>query len=150
MRFRYWAIIYIILSLLLFSPLLFTGGDNARYIILAESLTHGEYRDLQFPGEPPHNLYPPGFPLLLAPVVAVAGRNIIVLKLWIVLFGVGGFWFFHKITQSISPPRYATLITLMYLLTPVLLEFNHWVLSEVPYLCASLGSIYFVIKGEKR
>ncbi|MGB9721929.1 MAG: hypothetical protein ACPL28_10685, partial [bacterium] len=55
-------LIYTILSLLLFDPKLFTGGDNAVYIILAESITTGKgYKNIYLPEQPPHTQYPPGF-----------------------------------------------------------------------------------------
>ena len=151
MKFRYWAIIYIVISLLCFDPKPFLGGDNAVYIILAESLCkYGEMRDLQYPDEPLHTQYPHGLQLLLAPIVAVFGRNILIMKLLILSTGAVGFFFYRKITQSILPPFYATLCTLMFLAVPVLVEYSHYVLSEAPYLMFSLGSIWFMIKGEKR
>ena len=141
---------YITLSVALFSPLLHTGGDNACYIILAESIVkHGEMRDLQYPGEPRHTKYPIGFPLILAPFVAVFGKNLIILKCVIMLFGVGGYVFFIKLAKSILPPFYACFASLAYLLTPVLLQYKHWVLSETPYIFFSLGSIWFILQGEK-
>jgi len=138
---------YMTLSVALFSPLLHTGGDNARYIILAESIArYGTMYDLQYPGEPKHTQYPPGLPLILAPFVAVFGKNLIILKCVIMLFGVGGYVFFIKLAKSILPPFYACLASLAYLLTPGLLQFNHWILSEIPYICFSMGAIYFMVK----
>ena len=102
---------------------------------------------MQYPGEPRHTHYPPGLPLILAPFVAAFGKNIIVLKLVIMLFGVGGYVFFIKLAKSILPPFYACLVSIAYLLTPALLQYNHWCLSEVPYIFFSLGSVWFMLKG---
>ena len=46
--------------------------DDARYILLAKALLAGKgYVNLEQPGEPAHMRWPPGFPLLLTPFVAL-------------------------------------------------------------------------------
>ena len=148
---KWFLLAYAVISLLTFEPKLHLGGDESIYIILAESLVNGEgYRDIQLVGKPLHRKYPPGLPLMLAPIVAVFGRHIILLKLLIVATGVIGFAFFIKLTQRILPPLYATLAILAYLLTPVHYTYNHFVLSEVPFTTLVMGSIWFMLKGEKR
>jgi len=147
---KWFLLAYVLISILLFDPKPFLGGDNAVYVILAESIVQGKgYRDLHIVGEPPHTTYPPGMALLFAPFVAVFGRNLILLKFVIVLVGLAGYWFFLKITQGISPPFVSKYASCLYLATPPLILYNHWCLSEIPYLTASLGAIWFVLKGEK-
>lgn len=139
-------LIYIILSLILFDPKLFTGGDNAVYIILAESIATGRgYKNIYLPDEPPHTQYPFGFPLLLALPVLLLGKNIIVLKLIIVLFGIGALSFFHFIVKRLFKD-WQMIFTLVYLFIPILIIYNHWILTEIPFLFFSLGSLYFLLK----
>jgi 4-amino-4-deoxy-L-arabinose transferase-like glycosyltransferase len=48
------------------------GGDNARYLLLADAIRSGHgYVDIDRPGHPRHTLYPPVFPLMLAPFRAL-------------------------------------------------------------------------------
>ena len=55
-----------------FDPTPHNGGDNAGYITLAHSLVdRGAYLELWDPEEPPHTKYPPGFPLVLAVMMAL-------------------------------------------------------------------------------
>ena len=44
--------------------------DDARYIIVAKALSSGHgFSLINFPGNVPETNYPPGFPLLLAPLI---------------------------------------------------------------------------------
>jgi len=61
----------IALSVLSFGPKL-TGTDDATYIVAARALEGGNgFAKINLQGNPPEIYYPPGFPLLLAPVVAL-------------------------------------------------------------------------------
>ncbi len=92
--------IYIVLSFFLFDPKLFSGGDNAVYIILAESIVSGEgYKDMYMPDEPPHSQYPFGFPIMLSVPILIFGTNIILLKLLLLLTGLGSVCFMYKIGE---------------------------------------------------
>ena len=169
---KYWLLAYAAISLLVFDPKLHTGGDESIYIILAEALVSGEgYCDIQLIGKPLHRTFPPGLPLLLAPLVMAFGRDIVILKLFIVLTGVIGYWFFMKIARTLmlegkastdmgfNSPSIATssplrrkgdvlvyLPAIFYLLTPVIYTYNHYVLSEVPFTTLVMGSIWLLLK----
>lgn len=144
---KWFLLAYAVLSIALFDPKIHAGGDTCAYMSLAQSIVQGKgYRNIYLEGEPPHRTYPPGMALLLAPFVALFGLNVIVLKFVIVLTGGVGFLFFQKIVRCISPPRYATYITLIYLTLPVFYRYGSYVLSEMPYICASLGAIYFCMR----
>ncbi|MEO0185116.1 MAG: glycosyltransferase family 39 protein [candidate division WOR-3 bacterium] len=139
-------LIYTVLSLLLFDPKLFTGGDNAVYIILAESLTTGKgYKNIYLPDEPPHTQYPPGFPLLLSIPFIIFGKSILIFKLVIFLTGLGALVFFYLIIKKIFRENFVILMFL-YVSVPIFVIYNHWILSEIPFLFFSLGAIYFLLK----
>ena len=64
----------------------FEGGDNAHYLLLAKALAEGKgYRDIFRPDAPPHTLYPPLFPLMLAGVIALRGIDMYLMKLLVSL-----------------------------------------------------------------
>jgi len=142
-------LIYIVLSLLLFDPKLFTGGDNAIYVILAESIISGKgYRDIYLPEEPPHTQYPFGFPLLLSVPLLIFGQNLLALKFFVLLTGLGSFYFMYRIGESVFREK-INFIMAFYLSMPAVIEYNHRILSEMPFLCFSLGALYFFMKARE-
>lgn len=142
-------VLYILFSLLLFDPKLFTGGDNAVYINLAQSLVHGKgYKDLNKPGEPGHTQYPPGLPLLLSLVMLVFGKSVIAMKFFIMLCGVAAFYLFYLISRRVFKDNFF-LACAAYLLVPIFISYNHWILSEIPFLLANLAVIYFILRTEE-
>lgn len=129
--------INILLSLILFDPKLHTGGDNAAYMILAENIvTPGKgYLDYYMAGEPkPHTHYPFGYPLLLAPLMALFGMNFIVLKLLSLAMGVGSVLLFTQLARSFLRPSVWAGTGLVFSLNPLMVEYSHWILSEIPFL----------------
>ncbi len=57
-----------------FRPALDMNGDTSQYYIYATSLAQGEgYAELGTLGHPPANGFPPGYPLLMAPLRAMTG-----------------------------------------------------------------------------
>jgi len=142
---RVWLVfgVYLLLSILLFDPKLHTGGDNARYVILAESLSRFRgFLDLQMPGTPAHTQYPFGFPLLLVPFLWLFGKSYVILKMVPLLCGLGGFVFFYLLMRRVLA-RHWFYPVLFFAFTPILIEYNHWLFSEMPFLFFSLGSLYF-------
>ncbi|KPK63554.1 hypothetical protein AMJ83_06510 [candidate division WOR_3 bacterium SM23_42] len=138
--------IFLLLSLLLFDPKLFTGGDNAVYAILARSIARGKgYKDLYLPDEQPHTQYPFGFPLLLAPLVLIFGTNVLMLKCLVLLTGVAAFYFMCKICESLFRGK-SYIILSMFISIPIFAIYNHWILSEMPFLFFSLGAVYLLMK----
>ncbi|OPX17379.1 hypothetical protein BXT86_06800 [candidate division WOR-3 bacterium 4484_100] len=139
---------YLFISLLLFDPKLFTGGDNAVYVLLAQSITSGKgYRNIYLPDEPAHTQYPFGFPLLLCLPLLIF-KNIIFLKFLIVLLGLGAFFFFYRIVEYLFKENYEFIIP-FYLFIPIFIIYNHWLLSEIPFLFFSLGALYFMVRAEQ-
>ena len=67
----------------------FDGGDNAYYILLAKSLAQGHgYRDWFLPGNHPHTIFPPVFPLLLSSIIKIRGVDIFAIKLFVSMSAV--------------------------------------------------------------
>ncbi len=64
-------------------------GDNATYALLGKSIAEGRgYRSIWLPGEPPHYHYPFFFPLLLSPIILLAGLNFLWMKGLVVFFAL--------------------------------------------------------------
>lgn len=143
-------LLYVTVSILVFNPFLFEGGDNVKYMLLAESLTHGSYQDIHIIGSPLHTQYPPVLPLLLALPYALFGHNLLAYKLLILLMSFVAYWVFCGIVQRLLPdhqkPR--TLTLAFFVSLPVMSTYNHYVLSEIPFMLFLLLAVYFIIKKQ--
>ncbi|MCD6521979.1 hypothetical protein J7K56_04350 [Candidatus Calescamantes bacterium] len=133
---------FILLYFFSLTPLFYTGGDNAHYLILARSLAEGKgYRIISHPESPPETTYPPLFPLLLAPLVKIWGFNPWPGKILVICFGLSSFWVMRKIFPS-SP------LPFLLLLNPLFLHYSGVILTEIPFTFFTLLTIFF-FKGKK-
>lgn len=141
--------VYLLLSILTFDLRLYTGGDNATYIILAESLATGRgYNNIHLPEESPHTKFPVGLPLLLSVPLFLFGQNLFVLKCGVLMIGIIGFFFAYRI-GALLYKNTVNLVMILYVSIPLLYVFNHYVLSEIPYLCFSVAAVYLFMKARK-
>jgi hypothetical protein len=130
----------------MFDPKLYTGGDNVIYLTLAKSMATGQgYTDIYKPTQPAHNQYSIGLPLLLIPFY----DNLILAKILIMLFGLGCLIFFYKLCKEIFK-RDFWLVIAMFITTPILIFYNHYILTEIPFLFFVLGSLYFMSIYDRR
>lgn len=150
---------YLILGLFLL-PLLWInqrethdwGGDFAQYIQQAiniaefqEQVNHHYIYNEEHPMLGPE-LYPIGFPLILAPVIKLFGNNmeilIIYMNLWLILLGLAFFSvlkLYYKSLPSIA-------ITLMLCYMPYLIIFKSEVMADLPFLFFALLSFRSYVK----
>ncbi len=153
----------LILLLLMAIPLFFInirnnhdwGGDFAMYLAQAQNIASGQpsHQSLYIFNEsapvygPPS--YPPGFPLLLSPVVGVFGLNFEMLmrfqSFWLALLGFLSFLFFRR--HSSQWP--ALLLSLIIMYHPWSLNFKSEIMSDIPFAVMMLASI-MLIQQKKR
>ncbi|MEN3046856.1 MAG: hypothetical protein ABDH49_07770, partial [Candidatus Hydrothermales bacterium] len=134
-------LIYLLFCLLLFDIKVDTGGDNVVYMILAKSIAdHKSYSNLHIVSSPPHNRFPPFFPLLLVPFYKVFGLNESFLKILPFISSIFSFIFLIFIIKDFW-------IVLVFSVTPILISYSSKLLSESTFLFFSLLAIYFVLKG---
>jgi len=129
------------------------GGDFAAYIKQAKHVIDGNlqaYVDFnRFTIEnSSHGLgptaYPWGYPVLLAPIVANYGVNLLALKsigvashiLFITLF-----WFLFR--KGMSPPLFLLLVA-FFALNPVFVDYSNDIVTDIPYLFFSMLSILLI------
>ena len=133
--------LHAVLGLLLYDPTLFTGGDNAGYMILGESLRSLEgYRDLHLPGAPVHTKYPPLYPALLAVLGWIGGLQLF--KLASLALTTGAVALVGGLGRRWLGPRLGIAAALLVAVNPVLVSYAHWVLSEAPFVLLVLLSLY--------
>lgn len=118
------------------------GEDPAQYLLLAQSLATGQgYRDLFFPGHPPHVTYPFIFPALLAPIIAVAGMNFWWLHVPNVVCGALVPALTYALVRLWEDRNMAVLVVVFAGLSPFLFETVSSIISDVLYLALSLLAV---------
>ena len=121
--------------------------DESFYVILGKDLAEtGGYRDLHTPGEPRHQHYPPGYPLIIAAVFRAWGgaspRQIVIpLKLLNFAFLLGSVGLFYALQRGRERPLVVYGSLFLFAFHPVTLGVTGAVYSEPAYLFFSLLGI---------
>lgn len=119
------------------------GGDNAAYILLSKSLVTGQgYRSIWQPGAPLHIAYPFGFPLLLAPIVALLGAHaFLAMHLMVIAWSLTCLFLWVRWVRAETTPGIALASVGCTAATSLWLGSTQQILSEFPYLAFSLLSL---------
>lgn len=151
-------LITILLSVLLGYCLLTTGhdwGDDfSGYLLQARCIVEHHPRAfldanhfmLENCSSPPGPLaYPWGFPLLLSPVYAVWGLNLMALKsINLVCFALALFTAHALLAPRLRGPALGILLVALFAYNPILLRSMDDILSDIPFLFFSLLSLFFI------
>ncbi len=142
------ALLHILLGLLVFEPVLNRGGDNALYLILGDALRSGDgYRDLHLPGTPLHTKYPPLLPLLLA---GVGWAGVGAAKIAMLLLSGTLVWTAALMARTVAGDRTALLLAGALAANPTLLEYGHYILSEVPFTLLVVAALWLANRETPR
>ena len=139
------VVLHLLLCAALFEPKIHTGGDSVTYVLLAESLlTPGDGYALSIDPGPPqaHTKYPPGYPATLAPLVAIFGRNFVVLKLLSLVFTAGAVLVFCRYARRVRDPLPWFFLALAFAVSPGVIDYSRWMLSEAPFLFFTLLALW--------
>ncbi|MEK7390491.1 MAG: glycosyltransferase family 39 protein [Elusimicrobiota bacterium] len=113
-------------------------NDDAFYMIGARSLLLGRYAQLQAPGWPALTTYLPGWPMLLSPIVALAGGRLEVLQAYAVVLHVAALGLFASMIDREDGPQVADLTLAALLASPLIASTAGTLLSDGPMmLCAA-------------
>ncbi|MFN8432565.1 MAG: hypothetical protein U0V18_01005 [Anaerolineales bacterium] len=129
-----------VLALLRFNSLqIGTSYDDAKYIILAESLASGEgYQLINFPRPQIERNFPPGWPLVLAPFTLVFPKNYDALKVVSLVLWLASILLVYKIFSKRLTSPYLEILTALVALNPLLVGTSVTLMSESAYLFFSL------------
>jgi hypothetical protein len=121
----------------------FDTRDAESYLALSRSLVtgHGYTRSLDPHYYIPHTTWPPGLPLLLAPVAALAGlpMNLLVVKLGMIAYGVAGIVLAYLYARRVSgSPLVRIGVPLLLGLNPYYWQFSRMTDTEMPTVLWSL------------
>jgi len=120
----------------------FPGGnennDASIYILCAQSLLHGE--GYSYLGEP-FSVRPPGFSLLIAPILAWRGVDFLALHTLVAVLGAGAVWAFFVWLKPQVGSVVAALAALGLHFHPSWTEWSSEAMSDVPGVLAILGGL---------
>lgn len=123
------------------------NGDFAQYLMHAQNIVEGQpYAEMPYVRNPVNNnpgppAYPPGFPLLLAPVYAVFGTAIIPMKMFIIATFIAALCLTAYLFRAELPTGYTLTLVAVLGFNPYLVEFTSSVVSDVPFLLFVLLSL---------
>jgi 4-amino-4-deoxy-L-arabinose transferase-like glycosyltransferase len=113
-------------------------ADASIYLLCAKSLLAGDGYSVL--GQP-FTVRPPGFSILLAPVLALRGLDFLALNVYVSLFGVAAVALLYVLAR----PRIGTLpalaLAVLVWLNPTFRHLSNEVLSDLPGLVALLGCL---------
>ena len=146
------VVLHVALCVALFDPKIHTGGDSVTYVLLAESvLDAGDGYSLSLEPGPPeaHTKYPPGYPIMLAPLVAAFGRNFVVLKLLSMAFTAGAVLVFCVYARRGRDPVPWLCLALAFAVSPGVIDYSRWMLSEAPFLFFTVAALWLLGEDEE-
>jgi 4-amino-4-deoxy-L-arabinose transferase-like glycosyltransferase len=139
--FLLWAGLIVASALITFDPKLYINGDNVDYIRLAEATRHG---DLWASAK-----YPPLFPWFLTLPQVIFGVSLLPQKILVTIFYIAaGILLLRRARKHLPRPWGEPIGWVAITLVPVL-EFGHYVMSEIPYLFFSLVALELYDKSPK-
>ncbi len=119
------------------------GGDFAQYIIHAKNLLAGlpYHHGILIKPVSFHN-YPPGFPVMLTPLLAWGGLNLVLLKSLNLLFWPLACWALAAIARRRLGQPTAFYVFLFMLFCPWFFLFKQNILSDVPFACLVTAALW--------
>lgn len=125
--------------------------DDAKYIILAESLASGQgYQLINFPRPQIENNFPPGWSLVLAPFTLIFPKNYDALKVVSVVFWLISIYLVYKLFSKRLASPYLEILTALVALNPLLVGTSVTLMSESAYLFFSLLALAIFDKAENK
>ncbi len=132
-------LLYIIVVLLFSNNEL--AGDESRHMAYATNLTHGYYTD----GSNPDLRNGPGYPMVIAPFVAI-NSSLLILKFLNALFVFIGIIYFKKSIEFFAKEKYAIVFAYLIGIYPPLLRYMPLIYSEPLTFMIICGLLFHVFK----
>ncbi|MGH7447132.1 MAG: ArnT family glycosyltransferase, partial [Longimicrobiales bacterium] len=124
--------------------------DFALYVLHARNLAQGIPYDatgyLYNPGDPLHSpsVYPPGFPLVLAPLYALFGANLFVLKLVAIASFIAAVGVFALLIRPLLPTRFLAATMVLVGMQPFFARFKNLLLPDYTFVLLAFASLYLL------
>lgn len=132
-------------------PTFEVGGfyDDALYIVLARALGQGEgFRRIELITAPLTTFVPPGYPLLLMPLVTAFPHNLDVPRLTTVLFALGNLPLLWLFAKRRLPSLLALLVVTLYAFQPAVVFMVPLVMTEAAFVFFTLLALLLLERYE--
>ncbi|MCK9244117.1 MAG: glycosyltransferase family 39 protein [Candidatus Marinimicrobia bacterium] len=138
-------IVFIISFIYIFDPKIDLNGDNCTYYLLAKSIASGKgFVDITSPALSPTNIFPPGYPLLMAVNMIITGPGIISQKIMNGLFLIIAIIILYiLLNHLLNHKQLAFTISCISLINFYLYKFAKMMMSEMSFLLFSCLALYF-------
>lgn len=137
------AVLFLVFNLFDLHAGLSRGGDASQYLTFAENIVSG--RPYRFSVDLENKLVPPpGFPVLLAPLIKVFGLNLKILKIPNLFYWLGFIAFLYPIFNRRIGRDFALLISLCLLAQPAFVFLKQGILTDIPFLFFLTMGLYFL------
>jgi len=115
--------------------------DSAYFITLANSIVNGNgYTYLGYPSLKA----PPGFALILSPIILLFGKNFLLLNCLILIFGLFTLCGIYLLFQKIYSKEYALFIVALVGTSFLFFSRIVYIMTDIPYFAVSIITIYIV------
>ncbi len=142
--------IHVASGLITGSAAIHTGGDNAAYVTLAHSLaSQGSYTELWHPEAPPHTMYPPLYPGLLAVLMLLGAKTWGVFKALSLLLTTLATAFCFLWVRRLHDVRVASLVALLFGVAPAVLYYSQWILAEPLFMTVVFASLWLMTPAQR-
>src|SRR5437667_20601 len=118
-------------------------GDDARDLLAAQSMVHGGYFNLQDFDHPPLNFPLPGFPLLLAPFVALVQPHWAWMKALPIAATLVSGLLFWSLLEGWVGRRTRVLLVLLFLFNPTTLILSSLLIADTFFICLMLAVFWY-------
>lgn len=123
------------------------GGDEAVYLILAESLADGRYQDDFTPGSPPHRRYPPGNAAWIAALSALAGAGLDAVRLANLLLWLAAALLTGDALRRLAGPWPGVVAAMAVAANPALSRLAPTALSDVPFMAVAVATTWAMLRA---
>jgi hypothetical protein len=135
------------------------GDDFAWYVLQAQStlngtidefIEHSLFTNTQSTTHVGPLAYPWGYPLILAPVLAIKGISPLALKLPGLFFYAGFLVCLYLLTRSRLTQTEGLIVVALFAFNPLLIDFLDQILSDIPFLFFSTLSLLLITQKDRR
>ena len=140
---------FAVLCLLRLNTACLLEPDTPDYLFTSKALaTLQGYTEIDHPEQPPHAFRPPGLPLLLAPLIAIAGYNVVAAKILILATALLSLLLLAALARRWAGGVASLVVTAAVASSPFTLLHATEVITELPFLAALLTTLAIAAREE--
>lgn len=128
---------------------IYTGEDDAGYLLLSDALRHGTYREWQWLGDPIANRFPPGYPALLMIARLVVPDGLLAATLLGIGFSLMGFVALFDVVRRRFGPDIGLASVAIIVVNPALVSDAGRAMSEAVFTALILLTLWAAVRADE-